>query len=375
MSYLLSVVIPTKNRYKYLIKLLRMLKKFPSDLVEVVVQDNSNENTEIIEFFNNEGKPDNFLYSYYKESIPIYLNSDYAILNSHGEYVCFIGDDDGVTAQILDVVSNLKEMNYESAISAITIYNWPDFCDTSIFNLTSTIVYKECSGHVTEINARDALIDVIKGGFRNLGKMPKVYQGIVRRDVLDKVYNKVDTYFPGGSPDMANATALATIVTKHCYIDLPVIISGQGRNVGGGERLNKGLQRPDQIAALPKDILETWNKHLPYYWCTQTIFPQSGMSALARMGFDYNRFINYENILSLFISKNPNYKNDALELTEKKKLVLFKYWCFYLNRIYFYFYNRLYYYFSCKRKSEGFFLKRNIDNIEMCVDFLMNETK
>ena len=49
---LLSIVIPTKNRYDYLCILIKSLLKNQSDEFEIIIQDNSDDNTLFIEFLN-----------------------------------------------------------------------------------------------------------------------------------------------------------------------------------------------------------------------------------------------------------------------------------------------------------------------------------
>lgn len=50
MGYLLSVVIPTKNRYETLIPLIRVLAKWDDADLEIVIEDNSDDNNEFISF-------------------------------------------------------------------------------------------------------------------------------------------------------------------------------------------------------------------------------------------------------------------------------------------------------------------------------------
>ena len=50
MDYLISIIIPTKNRYKYLKHCLESLGNLDNKLVEVIIQDNSSDNNEITHF-------------------------------------------------------------------------------------------------------------------------------------------------------------------------------------------------------------------------------------------------------------------------------------------------------------------------------------
>ena len=53
MSYLLSIIIPTKNRYQYLQECLLSLRKLDPRRVEIIVQDNSDETSSFKDFLNN----------------------------------------------------------------------------------------------------------------------------------------------------------------------------------------------------------------------------------------------------------------------------------------------------------------------------------
>ena len=71
-----------------------MIESFKwGDEVELVIQDNTVDNTEIVSFLNEEHYGF-VVYDHFAEQLPISLNSDKAVLNSSGEYICFIGDDE-----------------------------------------------------------------------------------------------------------------------------------------------------------------------------------------------------------------------------------------------------------------------------------------
>jgi len=46
----LSIVIPTKDRYDYLESLIELISGFESDEIEIVIQDNTYDNREIIDY-------------------------------------------------------------------------------------------------------------------------------------------------------------------------------------------------------------------------------------------------------------------------------------------------------------------------------------
>lgn len=303
-SYLLSIVVPTKDRYPYLKRLIELVKSFDSDEVELVIQDNSDDNKEIVSFINSL-QYEHLKYFYKKGQLSVSENADRAILNSTGEYVCFIGDDDGVIPEIIDVIKYLKEKGAEAILANNPTYNWPDYFDDKS---KSRIFYSQPSGTVKVLNTKQELEKVVKGGFRGLGGMPKVYHGIVKRSVLDKLYNKLRTFSPGGSPDMATAVSLSLIIDKIYYVNLPLIINGQSIHVGGGERALKGkLPKIEEVSFLPKSIVQDWNPKIPDIWCSDTIWPQSAIYALSSMGYDGVKSIDYDNLLAFFFVSHGRY--------------------------------------------------------------------
>lgn len=124
-GYLLSIVIPTKDRYKYLSKTIKDLSKLNQDLVEIIIQDNTFKNTDIIEIIDH--LPNKNI-KYYHETTPLSQtgNSDLALSHSTGEYCCYIGDDDTVLPDILEVVQFIKQNHIESCICDVADYYWPD---------------------------------------------------------------------------------------------------------------------------------------------------------------------------------------------------------------------------------------------------------
>lgn len=368
---LLSIVIPTKNRYPYLFKLLDTIDSFNFNEVEVVIQDNNERNEPILEYFQKlGGKPSYIKYDWNKESLPISLNSDYAILNSTGEYVCFIGDDDGVTKGIINQVKYLKNNGIEAMITRLAVYNWPDYKDDSIFSLSSTLSLDNPKGKNYILYSNKELKKVAKGGGATLGLLPRVYQGVVSRAALDKLYEKCGSFFPGPSPDMANAIALTAVVENYLYSDEPTIITGQSKFVGGGERLLKKLMNLSEIPHLPKDIMDYWDSKLPSLWCTDTIWPGSAIIAAAKMEIPFK--INYNKIYGRFVYNHPSYSYVINDFNVSRIKVAFYGGIVFLQKFYRWAKNRISYYLSNKKRVNGCILYRKLDSIKQVADVLIN---
>lgn len=365
-DYLLSIVVPTKNRYQYLKKLIELYIKLGTLKVELVIQDNSDTNKEILEYLNEVNSP-TIKYFYEDKHLSVSENSNLAVLNSTGEYICFLGDDDGFVLNIVECVSEMKEMGLEAAIFPQIVYNWPDFYDNSLFKLYSTLQMpkslKSFNSKWVKLDAKAELDDIMKKGFPNLGRMPRVYQGIVKRGVLDEVYKRCDTVFPGSSPDMGNAVALSTIVKNFAYKDSPIIISGQGSKVGGGERVlgRNNLMHIKDRESLPSDILERWSPFLPPYWCTETIWPQSAYETYNKLGISTELF-NWDKILARFCVFHHHYYNEA-KANFCSSSGYFYMLTILLNKVLVYFADRLLFFVSRGKRTYRNIIRKNVRDI------------
>ena len=177
---LLSVVIPTKDRYYYLKHLLSFLLELDPDNVEIVIQDNTADNTEFQEYLKGI-KYEKLVYHHTKEQIPISLNSDMAINNSSGKYVCFIGDDDGVTSLVVPCVRYMDKYDIDIVVPQLVSYNWPDSYNASkLLKESSQLKFADFSGEIRYVNPMNTLINLMKQGCTYRGNLPLLYHGIVK---------------------------------------------------------------------------------------------------------------------------------------------------------------------------------------------------
>lgn len=276
---LLSIVVPTKNRYVYLKELVKLVTYFNEPEIEFVIQDNSDNNTEILEFLE-ESKFQGVKYFYYDEHIPATENADRAILNSTGEYVCFIGDDDGIMRWTIDVVKYMKREGIDSLISNKPNYLWPDI-KSAVVDCAGTLDIILPTSKIRQVDVLKELNIVQHKGFLTMGNLPRVYHGIIKRDALNTLYEQTGTFFPGPCPDMSNAVGLSYIVKKHIVFDFPIIISGAGYNsaAGMGAR-HKHSAKISEVSFLPKNTEDEWERTIPKYWLPQTIWPNTAIKAL-----------------------------------------------------------------------------------------------
>lgn len=231
---LLSIVVPTKNRYDCLKVLIELFTKVHvSQDIELVISDNSDDNTEIVEYLKSLSD-ERIIYTYTKESISVCDNCDKAILASSGEYVNLIGDDDGNQREIIDVVRYMKCHDIDSLNCYRCQYCWPGL-KSVVFKSEGCLKTRRFKGTLVPVDPFKELLKVLKSGAcSSYGKLPCIYNGIVKRKVLDKIYDKTGTFFPGPSPDMSNAVALSLVSKTHLWLDYPISWAGLSAKSAGG---------------------------------------------------------------------------------------------------------------------------------------------
>ncbi len=333
MSYLLSVIVPTKDRYLCLKSLINLIDSFQTNHLELIIQDNTFDNSEILEFLSEKERP-NLKYFYTKEPLSVCENSDLAVLNSTGKYVCFIGDDDGVSQHVVECVRWMDENDIEVLKSSIAVYIWPG-APLKFVNRTATLAMPDYKGHVTQIDPMKALMRLLKRGGSILTDMPKLYNGIAKRSILNEIYKITGTFFPGPSPDMANAVALCFVTSKYVVVDFPIIIGGRSSTQGGKTKNNtKNKMDLNRISHLPKKCAEEWEPFIPKIWSSATILAESAVKSLRLMNQnDFIKYLDKENMLIFFMNEEPQFKKIAANFSSNKFRLYSKWTITYFNRM------------------------------------------
>lgn len=275
MSYLVSVVVPTKNRYQYLKHLVKLIDSFKLDELEMVIQDNSDLNSEIKEYLSEFNNP-NIKYFYCNEALTMSGNADLAIRNATGEYICYIGDDDGICRNIVDVVKCMKEQKIEAlrCTSAWYLYN----------GRVKILKHRQAFRMFDSSKELNVLIN--HGLILDASNMPFIYHGIVSKAKLIVLQNRFGTCFPGNPPDIAGSIALSSVVQKYCEVYSPVVINGISNMAGGGVLKDGGVIPLDKVLFFDKHDIFNWEKNLPPFFCGAYAWANSGIKTLRMLGME-----------------------------------------------------------------------------------------
>lgn len=376
MKPLLSIVIPTKDRYGTLIPVLQALvKDFADSDVEFIIQDNTNVNIEIL-LFVSELNCDRIKYFHIPIQISVTENCDEAVKNSQGRYLIMIGDDDYVLPQIINAVNWMEENGIECLNSNTATYFWPDLSfkyQTGVSKSATLLVTTPVKKTYKKIDALAELQKVIKSGGTDFANLPRLYHGIVKRTVLESIYNQCQTFFPGPSPDMANSSALAIFTKEYAIYNFPFSISGKSTSSTSGMGVNHThVGNLDDKPFLDKKLLKQWDVKIPYFWSGDTIYAQSLSHSLRLCNFKAK--INYTRLyahLFVFERKSILKHKDVILNSVKNPARLLKIIYWYLA----YTKSRAFNFLIRKfRPQNDYLIYNKIDKIEDCAK-LINQIK
>jgi hypothetical protein len=331
---LISIVVPSKNRHYYLKFLIKYFNSIQSDKIELIIHDNSDSDLHIdFEIFLNSLKDSRIKYFYSSEELSVIENCDCAISKARGEYISMIGDDDVFSKYIIEYAEKFKEYNLDAVLPIKSFYTWPDVKPRlykekfSGILRTSNFNFKR-----TKIDVKKELEKVMLTGGTEILNLPRIYHGILKRTVLEKIFDKTNTYFPGPSPDMANAIAACKFINNFEIIDVPLLISGHSiLSTGGQGAEGQHYGEIIKIKHLPKNTASMWSKEVPFYWSVYTIYAESVIQALKRTGMEdsFKKF-NFQYLMANCLVFDTNYRDRVYQVYQNKNI-------FYKVKIYYYF--------------------------------------
>lgn len=294
---LISIVVPTKNRYYYLENFVNSFVAFQSSEIELIIQDNSDVQSTGFLTYLNEANDKRIKYNFTPGWLSVVENCELGIDVASGQYVCMLGDDDGMLFKIsLEVIKYSIKNGHDAVIVNKAEYYWPDTSHAVWKDLLAgSIFYKQYSFISKRISVANELSLVLKeGASSSLRSLPRVYHGFVKKETLSKLKLISGSYFPGPSPDMANAIGLSRVVESLVEIDVPAVISGHSKKSGGGmgaEKKHHG--RIEDQSFLPKNTSKLWSNKIPKFWSGSTIYAESAKEALLRTNSPKELRLNY----------------------------------------------------------------------------------
>ena len=276
---LLSILIPTKNRYKTLFPVIEAIVNGLGDQdYEILIQDNTVDNLEMIEYLNSINN-NHVIYFHNTCNLSMVNNSELAISNAKGKFLCFIGDDDIVNPIILNIVKYCDQFNIESLIFPIGNYFYPDVRFKKVYGFNKPGAFSFIQGNSYTFHALDSFSElnrVLEGGGIFILDLPRLYHGIVQKRIMELVKDKYGKYIPGPCPDMTTSVALATVIDTYYKLNITLTVSGNSFISEGGKGPTNGhVVKLEDKSWLNQGDIRDWNSQIPRIFSRETIWAQS----------------------------------------------------------------------------------------------------
>jgi glycosyltransferase involved in cell wall biosynthesis len=267
----ISIVIPTRQRADTLAFAIETaLAQTHSDF-EVVVQNNGNDQatSDVVASF----ASSRIVLTGSAEVLPMAANWEAALAASSGEFVAFMGDDDGMMPDACAICDDW--MSSRQSLGALHwtphYYDWP----TSLRAVARNRLVVNLPGPeaATIRRCRDLLHRLYQGTI-GWTDMPLIYNGaFVRRSVIEKVKAFCGgRYFAGQIPDVHSGIANLWAMEQFLHIDRPLSICGASGHSNGNAHFvgSRGgplqarfhAENPELHRVLGECFLDTTNMEL-----------------------------------------------------------------------------------------------------------------
>jgi glycosyltransferase involved in cell wall biosynthesis len=244
-----SIIVPTKNRSKYLHYTLKSIVEQNFNDFEIVVSDNfsQDETKEIVDKF----KDPRIKYFRTNSELNRTDSWNFGLSKSKGEYVTFIGDDDSFLPNSLGLLDNmLVKYNTDVITWRQLNYSWPDH----LYDEKKNLINGQSKFLYAKINSK-ARFKMFYNFYERYNSLPCIYNSLVHIKYIKKIesISKNNNFFGGIIPDVYSGIVLSRVIQKYLYTYFPFTINGASALSGGvaqgtQKKINKELL--DQV----KDI-------------------------------------------------------------------------------------------------------------------------
>lgn len=314
---LISILVPTRNRTEYAFSVIKEILKINDDRFQLIVQDNST--TDILKTLLEQNcilSDQRIAYFYHQSPLSFVDNFSIGISKCDGEYVTIIGDDDGINPQIIGIT----EWAFENNIEAITptlplVYYWPESglsFDSDSGRLTIADFF--CTAHFSD--TKNELKKLLQNGCQNYlsYNLAKVYHGVVKRSILERLFQKTGYFVGGLSPDIYLSIGVSALIDKVLVIDYPLTISGICSKSGSADSATG--RHTGRLSDAPHFIGRTndynWSTKVPGFYSVETIWADSAIAAIGDIYPEYSTHFSIEVLSAYCMLLYPEFRKEIV---------------------------------------------------------------
>lgn len=312
----LSIIIPTKDRKYYCISAIQQILSLGLSEMELIIQDNSTTDdlrNEIVKLQSSQ-----IVYNYHPGVLSFVDNFSEPLSFAKGDYICMIGDDDGVLPEIMKAVNRAITDDIDAIIPSLdATYVWPSK-KAIIRGAESGCLFFGNYSHKSEY------VDINKGLLKLLDKagqdyqslnIPRLYHGIVKRDRIEDVNRLSGSYFDGLTPDIYMSVALCFVCDKVLKLKYPVTISGICPRSGSSDSATG--KHTGELKDAPHFRGHTnyiWDKKAPFIYSVESIWGETVLHALRKWHKNtYYDMFRVDVLDAICYNKYPQFRKRLLE--------------------------------------------------------------
>lgn len=312
---LLSVIIPTKDREYYCKRVLDYMLSIDDERMEFVIQNNGL--SDELDKYIKEKNDSRIVYEHVYEPLCQVDNSDQSIALASGLYLCFLGDDDIVLPNVMQIVEYAFNNNIDNIAEKNAIgYIWP-----SDRHPTGLLYFKPATKSIKVVkDQRKCLETYLRKGCCEQPidyMLPVLYHGITKRECIENVKKETGHYVGGSSPDSYTSVALAKYVKNQVIIDNSFSIwgacpqSATALNVVGGH-----CGTLEDAPHLKNRGRYDWDYLIPKYYSVQTVWAESAITALRETNNPSAESLNLKELFCQSYLLNKSIRKLIIEQTQ-----------------------------------------------------------
>ena len=230
----ISIVVPTRNRIETLKHCLKTILHQDYKNIEILICDNSVNNlTE-----NYVSKLSDQRIVYIRSSSPLSMTDNWNLAYKHitGDYVIYIGDDDGlVQGSIKKLVNLIIESPADAYKWQTTEYQWPiDEFPPMLISVAQNPV------NPTKVDIKQHGREIMRLGGWQYYRLPGIYHAALSKKTLDSIalyYNGLP--FQTTQPDLHIAITVPEFASHYVKCNFSVSIQGRSALSNGGSQIAK----------------------------------------------------------------------------------------------------------------------------------------
>ena len=218
----ISLIIPTRQRAVYLKSSLQTALAIDDDNLEIIVSDNcsTDETQELVAAISDP----RLIYTRPETGLSMRGNFEHGLAASSGDYVSFIGDDDGyLPGQFASLRRILSQARPDCLFWTLPSYTWPDQNVSNPIKLRRRALFG--TPQAVDMDAQRA--DLMKANITPVNWAPAIYHGMVSRDYLHRVSIANGTVFGGSIPDIYFGYRALIVGGNVLRVDHPFSLGGQ----------------------------------------------------------------------------------------------------------------------------------------------------